>query len=98
MINVGGEKVLPAEVEEFLLCHPLVANCRVFPESSAVLGQVVAAEIVWLGPERDSVGIKRRIHEFAGDRLARYKLPVLVRIVDAISSTRNLKKARLAQR
>jgi acyl-CoA synthetase (AMP-forming)/AMP-acid ligase II len=96
LINVGGEKVIPAEVEGMLLSHPLVADCRVRPEANAVLGQVVAAEIVWLGPESDAVSVKRRIHEFAASRMARHKLPVVVRLVDVIGATRNLKKARLA--
>ena len=97
LINVGGEKVLPSEVEGVLLSLPLVADCRVMPEANALLGQVVAAEIVWLGPERDAVSVKRRIHEFAGTRLARHKLPIAVRLVDAIDATRNLKKSRFAQ-
>ena len=96
LINVGGEKVIPSEVEGWLLSHPLVADCRVRPEASAVLGQVVAAEIVWLGPEDDPVLVKRRIHEFATTRMARHKLPVVVRLVDGIGATRNLKKARFA--
>jgi len=97
LINVGGEKVLPTEVEDVLLSHPFVADCRVVPEPNAVLGQVVAAEIVWLGPERDAVAVKRQIHEFAADRMARHKLPVVVRLVDGIDATRNLKKPRYAQ-
>ena len=97
LINVGGEKVLPAEVEGFLLTHPLVADCRVVPEPNAVLGQVVAADIVWMGPESAAIEVKRRIHEFARDRLARHKLPVVIRLVEFIESTRNLKKPRFAQ-
>ena len=96
LINVGGEKVLPAEVEGVLLSHPLIADCRVGPESNAVLGQVVAAEVVWLGPESDAVEVKRAIHEFAESRMARHKLPVVVRLVGAIAGTRNLKKLRVA--
>ena len=95
MINVGGEKVLPGEVEGALLEHPLVADCRVGPEPNAVLGQVVAAEIVWRGPERDAVAVKRILHGFASGLITRQKLPMVVRLVDAIDSTRNLKKARI---
>jgi acyl-CoA synthetase (AMP-forming)/AMP-acid ligase II len=96
LINVGGEKVFPAEVEGVLFSHPLVADCRVGPEANAVLGQVVGADIVWLGPESDAVAVKRRIHEFAASRMARHKLPVVVRLVDGIGATRNLKKLRIA--
>jgi acyl-CoA synthetase (AMP-forming)/AMP-acid ligase II len=94
LINVGGEKVLPGEVESALLTHPMVADCRVGPEPNAVLGQVVAAEIVWLGTERDAVTVKRMLHAFVSGLLAPQKLPVVVRLVAAIDSTRNLKKLR----
>jgi non-ribosomal peptide synthetase component E (peptide arylation enzyme) len=94
LINVGGEKVLPGEVEGVLLTHPLVADCRVTPEPNAVLGQVVAAEIVWRGPERDAVAVKRILHGFASGLIARQKLPTVVRLVEAVDSTRNLKKLR----
>lgn len=93
LINVGGEKVLPAEVEAALRAHPLVADCRVGSIANGVLGRVVAAEIVWRGPERDVVQVKRILHEFAARTLSRHKLPVVVRLVDAIPSTRNLKRA-----
>jgi acyl-CoA synthetase (AMP-forming)/AMP-acid ligase II len=95
LINVGGEKVLPSEVEGVLLGHPLVADCRVGPESNAILGQVVSAEVVWRGPERDALAVKRLVNEFASARIARHKLPVVVRLVDEIGATRNLKKRRL---
>ncbi|HWZ93984.1 MAG TPA: fatty acid--CoA ligase family protein [Opitutaceae bacterium] len=94
LINVGGEKVLPGEVESVLLTHPLVADCRVSPEPNAVLGQVVAAEIVWRGPERDAVTVKRLLHAFVSGLISRQKLPVVIRLVEAIDSTRNLKKFR----
>ena len=94
LINVGGEKVLPGEVEGVLLAHPEVADCRVFPAPNAVLGQVVAAEVVWRGAERDPVRVKRALHQFAEGRLARHKLPVVVRLVEAVAATRNLKKQR----
>ena len=96
LINVGGEKVLPAEVEGVLHAHPHVADCRVFAERNALLGQVVAAEVVWRGPETDPVAVKRALHEFAGGRLPRHKLPTSVRLVAAITATRNLKKSRVA--
>jgi acyl-CoA synthetase (AMP-forming)/AMP-acid ligase II len=94
LINVGGEKVLPAEVEAVLQEHPQVADCRVHAERNTLLGQVVVAEIVWRGPETDPVAVKRALHEFAGDRLPRHKRPTSVRLVAAVGTTRNLKKTR----
>jgi acyl-CoA synthetase (AMP-forming)/AMP-acid ligase II len=94
VINIGGEKVLPAEVEGVLLSHPLVADCRVTSEANAVLGQLVVADIVWSGPERDAVTVKRMLHEFARGLIARHKLPARIRLVTAVDSSRNLKKLR----
>jgi acyl-CoA synthetase (AMP-forming)/AMP-acid ligase II len=94
LINVGGEKVLPGEVEGALMAHPMVADCRVGPQANAVLGQVVAAEVVWRGSERNALAVKRTLQEFASRSLARHKLPAVVRLVESIDSTRNMKKAR----
>ncbi len=93
LINVGGEKVPPGTVEDMLMAHPLVADCRVFPLPNAVLGQVVAAEIVWRGPERDPLAVKRVLHEFAASS-PECHLPVVVRLVKAVDTTQNLKKNR----
>ena len=97
LINVGGEKVAPSEVEGALLAHPLVADCRVVPDANAVLGQVVAAEVVWLGVDRNPIQVKRILREFAAPTLAMHKLPTVVRLVEAVDSTRNFKKARTAK-
>ena len=94
LINVGGEKVLPSGVESVLLQHPLIADCRVMPQANAVLGQVVAAEIVWLGERRDPLYVKRMVHEFAVTLLPKCHLPTVVRLVGVIETTRNLKKNR----
>jgi len=93
LINVGGEKVLPSVVETVLMGHPLVADCRVFAAANAVLGQVVAAEIVWRGPERDAVAVKRALHAWA-TALPNCHLPAVVRLADAIYISGNLKKVR----
>lgn len=94
LINVGGEKVLPGGVEAALLTHPLVADCRVFPLSNPVLGQVVAAEVVWRGPERDAVAVKRLLHQTLSSSLPNCHLPAVVRLVTAIYTSGNLKKIR----
>jgi acyl-CoA synthetase (AMP-forming)/AMP-acid ligase II len=93
VINVGGEKVLPDEIENWLLSHPLVADCRVFALPNALLGQIVAAEVVWRGPERDAVAVKRLLHASAGSSPDCY-LPTVVRLVKSVDTTGNLKKIR----
>jgi len=94
LINVGGEKVLPNVVEGVLQNHPQVADCRVMAIPHTLLGQVVAAEIVWRGESQDPVVVKRLLHEFAGRSLPKCNLPVVVKLVKAIDTTSNLKKLR----
>lgn len=94
LINVGGEKVLPAEIERVLHAHPNVADCRVYGEKNAIFGQVVAVDVVWRGEERDPVAVKRSLRENSKDSLGRHKLPTLVRLVPALEYTHNLKKVR----
>jgi acyl-CoA synthetase (AMP-forming)/AMP-acid ligase II len=82
IINVGGEKVYPAEVEGVLLELPGVAEVAVHGERNAITGQLVAARVRLLAPETPS-GFRRRMVAFCRDRLARHKIPQRVVVVDA---------------
>lgn len=94
-INVGGQKILPAEVEAVLAGHPAVGEVRVRAEPNAVLGQVPVAEVVWReSPVPSALEAKRRLHEWAAGRLPPAALPVRVRLVGAVDTTTNLKKSR----
>jgi acyl-CoA synthetase (AMP-forming)/AMP-acid ligase II len=81
IINRGGEKVSPLEVDEVLLDHPAVAQVVTFGLPHDKLGEEVAAAVV-LG---DGVDVsEREIREFAAGRLADFKVPRKVVIVDEI--------------
>jgi long-chain acyl-CoA synthetase len=81
IINVGGEKVYPAEVEGVLLELPGVAEVAVHGERNAITGQLVAARVRLLAPETPSE-FRKRMVAFCRERLARYKIPQKVTIVD----------------
>jgi acyl-CoA synthetase (AMP-forming)/AMP-acid ligase II/thioesterase domain-containing protein len=81
IINRGGEKVSPREVEEVLLEHPAVAQVAVFAIPHAQLGEEVAAAIV-LG--KNTSATAGEIREFASARLADFKVPRRVVFVDEI--------------
>ncbi len=72
MINRGGEKITPREVDEVLLEHPAVAEAVTFAVPHPSLGEDVAAAIV-LRP-RAKVTVKG-IRQFAAKRLAEFKVP-----------------------
>lgn len=81
IINVGGEKVYPAEVEGVLLELPGVAEVAVHAEQNAITGQLVAARVRLDAPEKPAE-FRRRMVAHCRDRLARYKIPQKVTIVD----------------
>ncbi len=81
MINRGGEKIAPREVDEVLLEHPAVAEAVTFPIPHRTLGEDVASAIV-LRP--DVVATPREIRKFAINRIADFKVPRQVLIVAEI--------------
>jgi acyl-coenzyme A synthetase/AMP-(fatty) acid ligase len=92
LINVGGEKVMPAEVESVILKVPGVADCHVFGEKNLIVGQTVAAEVVAMyNVELDALRSTIRIN--CRDVLAPYKVPVRINFVSALAQ-KNLKKTR----
>lgn len=81
LVIVSGFNVYPAEVEEVLLAHPDVADAAVAGVPSARTGEAVAALVVpRAGRSPDPEALRR----FVGERLARYKVPERVRIVDGL--------------
>lgn len=81
IINRGGEKISPREVDEVLLNHPAIAYAVTFAVPHTKLGEDVAAAIVL---REDASVTEREIREFAALRLADFKVPRQVLIVDEI--------------
>lgn len=77
IINVGGEKVAPTEVEESILELDFVRDVVVAGEPHALLGQIVAARVA-LATQLDPKEAARRIRLHCRDRLAAYKVPVRI--------------------
>ena len=72
IINRGGEKVSPLEVDAVLMDHPAVAQCVTFGMPHDKLGEEVAAAVVLAaGTTLDERGLR----DFAGERLAPFKVP-----------------------
>ena len=94
MINVGGEKVTPSEVESTLLEIPEIADCLVYAENNAITGQIVAAEIV-LKENSDPKTMKRTIKNYCRSKLSPYKVPVKIIFKDATNFSNRYKKMRL---
>jgi long-chain acyl-CoA synthetase len=96
MINVGGEKVYPAEVENVLLQMPGVLDASVIGEANPITGSVVVARVNLADAEEPSV-FRRRMRAFCLDRLAVFKIPARVLILDQQQHSARHKKMRLVQ-
>jgi amino acid adenylation domain-containing protein len=81
VINRGGQKVSPSEVEMALLRHPDVAQAVAFPITHTRLGDDVAAAVVLRAEAKIS---SQNLRRFASEHLARFKVPGLIRIVPTI--------------
>ena len=81
IINRGGEKISPREIDEVLLAHPDVAQAVAFAVPHAALGEEVAAAVV-LRP--GATAAPRDIRAHAAARVAPFKVPRTVLIVDEI--------------
>jgi hypothetical protein len=81
IINRGGEKVAPREVEETLLEHPAVAQAVTFAVPHTTLGEDVAAAVV-LAP--DTSVKEQELRVMILNRLADFKVPSQIIVVDEI--------------
>ena len=81
IINRGGEKISPREIDEVLLDHEAVGQAVTFAMPHDKLGEEIAAAIV-LRP--DAQATEREIRDFASQRLADFKVPRKVLFLDEI--------------
>jgi acyl-CoA synthetase (AMP-forming)/AMP-acid ligase II len=81
MINRGGEKIAPREVDEALLAHPAVAQAIAFALPHAKLGEEVAAAVVL---REGQTAEEKELREFVSRRLADFKVPKRVLLLTEI--------------
>ena len=81
IINRGGEKISPLEVDEVLTAHPAVAQALTFAVPHQKLGEEVAAALVL---REGATTTELEIREFVGQRLADFKVPRQVIFLDEI--------------
>ena len=82
LINRGGEKIGPPEIDEVLLSHPLVSEAVCFGVPHKTLGEEVEAAVVL----RES-GNEAELLAFCRERLAEFKCPKKIHIVTQIPRT-----------
>ena len=90
VINVGGQKVHPSEIEQVIAEMEDVDACFVFGKPAAITGNVVACRIV-TKTDMDVRSWKRRIRKHCQSRLAGWKIPAVVELSKELSLTSRLK-------
>jgi acyl-CoA synthetase (AMP-forming)/AMP-acid ligase II/acyl carrier protein len=95
MINRGGEKISPAEVDQALLSHPNVARAAAFGVHHPRLGEEVAAAVVLSQP-----GVtEKELRDFVTEKLADFKIPRRIFFVKELPTTftGKIQRTRLAE-
>ena len=81
VINVGGDKVYPEEVENILLKHPLVSAARVYAKSNPLTGSLVAADVTLVDLKTDENKARKLLQEYSIEMLDRHKSLATIKIV-----------------
>lgn len=97
IINRGGEQISPYEIEQVLLDHPAVAQAVTFALPDARLGEDVAAAVVL---RADAAATAGEIRKFVAARIADFKVPNQILVLDEIpkNSTGKPQRIGLAER
>lgn len=95
LINRGGEKILPAEIDEVLNSHPSVAEGIAFAAPHDMLGEEVAAAIVPRNGWLPSAELERELREFCASRLSVPKVPRKIVFVRDLPKTPTGKTMRI---
>jgi acyl-coenzyme A synthetase/AMP-(fatty) acid ligase len=93
LINVGGQKVYPAEVEDVILAQPNIVDVVVMGEKHALLGQIVVAKVVLYDAEPPDA-LRLRLRKACLAKLAAFKAPVKVELLDQEIYSARFKKLR----
>jgi acyl-CoA synthetase (AMP-forming)/AMP-acid ligase II len=97
LINVGGLKVYPEEIEAAINRHPAVRMSIVRSRKSPITGSLVAADVVLNGSDaaaEEGTDLKREILQLCHGSLAPHKIPATIRFVPALEMAAGGKVAR----
>jgi acyl-CoA synthetase (AMP-forming)/AMP-acid ligase II len=99
VINVGGLKVHPEEVEAVISRHPEVQMCLVRAKKSPITGALVVAEVVLKSPDTSGNGCTTAVHDdilqLCREALPAHKVPAAINIVPALAVSGSGKVLRL---
>jgi long-chain acyl-CoA synthetase len=93
IINVGGQKVYPAEVESVLLEIENIRDATVVGQSNPITGNMVIARLNLMEPEEPAM-VRRRVRDYCRSRLESFKVPARIEITDEAQFSGRFKKFR----
>ncbi|WP_327694187.1 ANL family adenylate-forming protein [Streptomyces sp. NBC_00459] len=94
IINVGGEKVLPLELESILLGSPLIDDCVVYGRPNSITGQSVCVDLKPSGP-LSRAEARKHVRDFLDGKVEQFKIPTKVQVVDELAVSERFKKRRI---
>lgn len=93
VINVGGQKVNPAEVESLIAGLPNIRDVVVFGKPNPLMGQVVHA-LVRTVDDEDSGSLQRRVRAACVEGLEKHKVPMTIEVTDRPLTSDRFKQLR----
>lgn len=94
LINVGGEKVFPQEIENTILEIPDIEDVLVYGETHPLTGKIVCAKIKYAGNEAKAEVVSI-IRKYCRSKLEPFKVPVKIQLVDESFESGRFKKTRI---
>ena len=94
IINVGGLKINPEEVEAVINRHPGVALSRVSGRKNPITGAIVVAEVVLADAANDNANFRDALLDFCRQKLPPFKVPAMLRFVARLELTAGGKLSR----
>lgn len=91
LINIGGEKVYPVEIETVLKEIDNVGEAIIYSEPNSITGNIICAEVTMISDE-DNDEFRSRIKKHCRENLQSYKVPAKIIIADKIEYTDRFKK------
>lgn len=83
MINIGGYKVNPGEIESAIRLYDNVQDVVVYGKSNSLLGNILCADIVSL-----KIISEKEIREFLNNKLQKFKIPRIINMVGSLNLTK----------
>ena len=85
MINIGGNKLFPEEVERIILANKHVKQAYIYGQKNPIIGNIIIANIVLHDPEENNKStIKKDIQTLCKESLVSWKRPAVIKIVESL--------------